>query len=71
MNVVVSLSEQQHMKDDLEYASAVGRLRIRECNLGDVELFNSRVVRSVRHPDGLEMMGNREEATMLVGTNFI
>ena len=71
VNVVVSLSEQQRMKDDLEYASAVGRLRIRECNLGDVELFNSRVVRSVRHPDGLEMMGNREEAMMLVGTKFI
>jgi hypothetical protein len=71
VNIVVSLSEQQRMKDDLEYASAVGRLRVRNCNLGDVELFNSRVVKSAKHPDGLSMMGEREKATMLVGTNFI
>jgi hypothetical protein len=71
VNVVVSLSEQQRMKADPEYANAVRRLRVRECNLGDVELFNSRVVKSVRHPDGLSMIGEREEATMLVGTNFI
>ena len=59
------------MKDDPEYSSAIGRLRIRNCNLGDVELFNSRVIRSVKNPDGLEMTGKREKATMLVGTNFI
>jgi hypothetical protein len=71
VNVVISLSEQQRMKDDPEYASAVGRLRVRDCNLGDVELFNSRVVKSIRHPDGLSMIGEREKATMLVGTNFV
>ena len=59
------------MKDDPVYASAVGRLRVRDCNLGDVELFNSRVVKSAKHPDGLSMAGDRENATMLVGTNFI
>jgi len=59
------------MKDDPEYASAVGRLRVRDCNLGDVELFNSRVVKSVGHPDGLSMVGELEKATMLVGTNFV
>ena len=71
VNVVVSLNEQQRMKDDPEYASAVGRLRIRECNLGDVELFNSRVVKSTRSPDGMDMGNEREKATMLVGTNFV
>jgi len=71
VNVVVSLSEQQRMKDDPEYASAVGRLRVRDCNLGDIELFNSRVVKSTRHPSGLEMKDQREKATMLVGTNFV
>ena len=64
VNVVVSLSEQQRMKDDPEYASAVGRLRVRDCNLGDVELFNSRVTKSTRHPNGLEMTGEREKATI-------
>ena len=71
VNVVVSLSEQQRMKDDPGYASAVERLRVRSCNLGDMELFNSRVVKSMRHPDGLKMAGEREKATMLVGTNFV
>lgn len=40
VNAVISLSEQQRMKEDPEFAAAVGRLRIRECDLGDVELFN-------------------------------
>ena len=71
VNVVVSLSEQQRMKDDPEYSSAVGQLHIRNCNLGGVELFNSRIIKSVKHPDGLEMTGEQERATMLVGTNFV
>ena len=71
VNVVVSLSEQQQMKSNPEYASAVRRLRVRSCNLGDVELFNSRVVKSVRHLDGLSMTGEQEKATMLVRTNFV
>jgi hypothetical protein len=71
INAVISLSEQQRMKDDPEFAAAVGRLWIRECNLGDAELFNGRVVKSVRNPHGLEMNGDRQEATMLVGTNFV
>ena len=71
VNTVISLSEQQRMKEDPEFAAAVGRLRVRECNLGDVELFNERVVKSVRNPHGLDMSGARQEATMLVGTNFV
>ena len=71
INTVISLDEQQRMKGDPEFAAAVGRLRIRECNLGDVELFNERVVKSARHPHGLDMSGEHQKATMLVGTNFI
>ena len=71
VDTVISLNEQQRMKGDPEFAAAVERLRIRECNLGDVELFNERVVRSTRHPHGLDMSGERQTATMLVGTNFI
>ncbi|KAH7909525.1 hypothetical protein BJ138DRAFT_980302, partial [Hygrophoropsis aurantiaca] len=43
INVVVALDEQQRMKDDIEYAAAVGRLRERKCNLEDLDIFNSRV----------------------------
>ncbi|KAI5987835.1 hypothetical protein EDD15DRAFT_2117855, partial [Pisolithus albus] len=43
VNTVVNLTEQQRMKGDLEYGSAVQRLHIRECTLDDVDLFNSRV----------------------------
>ena len=71
VDIVVSLSEQQRMKEDPEFAAAVGRLRIRECNLGDVELFNERVIKSAKNPHGLEMSGDRQRATMLVGTNFV
>ena len=71
VDTVISLSEQQRMKEDPEFAAAVGRLRVRECNLGDVDLFNTRVIKSVRNPHGLDMSGDRQNATMLVGTNFI
>ncbi|KAF9779877.1 hypothetical protein BJ322DRAFT_975897, partial [Thelephora terrestris] len=43
VNTVIALDKQQRMKGDPEFAAAVGRLRIRECHLGDVELFNERV----------------------------
>ena len=71
VNAVMSLNEQQRMKADPEFAAAVGRLRVRECNLGDVELFNERVIKSTRNPNGLDMSGERVTATMLVSTNFI
>jgi hypothetical protein len=71
INTVISLSEQQRMKEDPEFAAAVGRLRVRECNVGDVELFNERVIKSARNSRGLDMSGDRQKATMLVGTNFV
>jgi len=71
INTVISLNKQQRMKGDPEFAAAVERLRVRECNLGDVELFNERVVRSTRHPNGLDMSGEHQTATMLISTNFV
>ena len=70
IDVVLSLNEQHRMKEDPEYAAAVGRLRMRDCTLGDVELFNERVVRSLKHTNGFNMNGERQTATMLVTTNF-
>ncbi|KAG1904463.1 uncharacterized protein F5891DRAFT_895446, partial [Suillus fuscotomentosus] len=43
INVVVSLTEQQRMKGDVQYGDAVCWLRERQCNYDDVKLFNSRV----------------------------
>jgi hypothetical protein len=46
VNTVVNLSEQQHMKDDPEYGEAVMRLRSKTCTHEDVDLFNSKVIKS-------------------------
>ncbi|KAI6126025.1 hypothetical protein EDD16DRAFT_1464929, partial [Pisolithus croceorrhizus] len=43
VNTVVNLTEQQCMKGDPEYGSAVQRLHCQECTIDDVDLFNSRV----------------------------
>lgn len=72
VNTVIELSEQQRMKSDPEYANAVQRLRTRECHLEDVELFNTRVIKSSMYPEGVDM-GNEENSTasMIVNTNLL
>ena len=45
--------------------------RVKDCNLGDVELFNLCVIGSTQNPEGQSMTGERERAIMLVGTNFL
>jgi hypothetical protein len=40
INTVVSLTEQQCMKNDITYGDAVCWLQIRQCTFEDVELFN-------------------------------
>lgn len=58
------------MKDDPEYGSAVQQLRVRECTLDDVDLFNSRVVKSAANPSGIDMSLERNyEAAAIVATN--
>ena len=69
IDTVITLDEQQRMKGDPEFAAVVGRLHI--SNLGDVELLNERVIKSMRHPNRLDMSGECTTATMLVGTNFV
>ena len=72
IDTVVSLTEQERMKTDLEYAAAVNRLRIRECNYGDVELFNSRVIKSAEHPHGVDMgTSDNLSAAAIVSTNLL
>lgn len=69
---VVSLHEQERMKEDPEYAQAVGRLRVRQCIQSDVDLFNSRCVKSFDCPNGVDMgeEGN-VDATIIVPTNLV
>lgn len=60
------------MKDDPEYGSAVQQLRVRECTLDDVDLFNSRVVKSAANPSGIDMSLERNyEAAAIVATNKV
>jgi len=70
INTVISLTEQQRMKGDQQYGEAVSRLRNRSCNQHDVDLFNSRVVKSVTNPSGIDM-GSTEniDATAIVTSN--
>jgi hypothetical protein len=72
VDTVVELSEQQRMKHDPEYASAVQRLRTRQCHLEDMELFNSRLMKSTARPDGIDM-GTAEncDAAAIVNTNLL
>ncbi len=43
------------MKADPEYADAVSRLRVRSCTEEDVDMFNSRVIKSEENSDGIDM----------------
>jgi len=55
INSVITLTEQERMKHDPEYGVAVQRLRVRECTVEDVDLFNSRLVKSVTNDNGMDM----------------
>jgi hypothetical protein len=72
INTVVTLTEQQRMKQDPEYADAVSRLRVRSCTYEDVELFNGRVIKSANHTSGVDM-GTPENiaAAAIVATNNV
>ena len=72
VNAVVSLTEQERMKEDPAYGSAICRLRTRECTLEDVELFNSRVIKSAINETGIDMsLPENLEAAAIVRTNLL
>jgi hypothetical protein len=72
VDTVLDFNEQQRMKDDPGYAEAVLRLRTRTCTFDDVDLFNSRLIRSETHPNGVNL-GTPENllAAAIVNTNHI
>jgi len=72
VDTVVELTEQHRMKRDPGYADAVLRLRSRNCTFEDVDLFNSRVIRSATHPNGIDMStSDNQGAAIIVKTNIM
>jgi PIF1-like helicase len=72
VNAVISLMEQEHMKGDPEYARAVNNLRIHQCSQQDIDLFNSRVIKSVDNPNGVDMSADdKVNSTAIVSTNLL
>jgi hypothetical protein len=70
VSVVITLSKQQRMKDDVEYGLAVNRLRKRECTQDDVDVFNSRVMKTSYRPEGVDLSSiDHKRATAVVTTN--
>lgn len=70
VNIVVELTEQQRMKADKEYSEAVQRLRVRQCEASDVDLFNSRLIKGPENPNGVDMgVMENSRASAIVGTN--
>jgi hypothetical protein len=70
VSTVVNLTEQQHMKDNPEYGQVVMHLCSRNCMPEDMDLFNSRVIKSLNNLGGIDM-GNDENinATAIATTN--
>ena len=72
VNNVIAFSEQKRMKDDPAYAVAVTHLRTRECTLEDVDLFNTRVIKSITNDNGIDMSTEDNfNATAIVPTNLL
>jgi hypothetical protein len=68
--MVVSLMEQQHIKDDPEYGDTVMGLQSRICKYKNLNLFNSRVIKSVNLSGDINM-GNKDNinATAIMTIN--
>jgi hypothetical protein len=72
LNAVVSLTEQERMKGDPEYAHAVNHLRTCQCTTEDMDLFNSCVIKSADNPNGVDMSTTNKTSSMaIVSTNLL
>ena len=72
INAVVSLTDQECMKGDAEYSRAVNNLRTRQCTLEDIDLFNSRVIKSAQNTNGIDMnTANKASPTAIISTNLL
>ena len=66
---VIELTEQKRMKDDVQYAEAILRLRKRKSTRADVALLNTRVMKSSSNPDGVSIQ-NENDTVVIVNTNY-
>ena len=72
INAVVSLTDQEHMKGDTEYSQAVNNLCTCQCTNEDVDLFNSRVIKSIQNPNGININTvDKAGSTAIVSTNLL
>jgi hypothetical protein len=70
VDTVVELTEQQRMKGDPEYGAAMQRLHMRQYVLEDAALFNTRVIKGVSNPTGVDMGSpDNISAAAIVSTN--
>ncbi|KAF5335017.1 hypothetical protein D9758_016196 [Tetrapyrgos nigripes] len=70
-DTVINLTEQKRMSSDPEFGEAILRLRNRECTQDDVDLFNSRRIKSWDHLSGLELSEKKYyDASAIVATNL-
>ena len=72
LNAVMTFTQQKRMETDPQYVSAVTHLRTRECTLDDIDLFNSRIVKSSNFEHGILMNEDTNfNATAIVRTNLL
>lgn len=72
VDTVIELTEQERMKGDKEYGDAVQRLHTRNCIPSDVDLFNSRLIKSLNNPSGQNMgQSGNIHAPAIVNTNRV
>jgi len=70
INAVILLTEQERMKGDPEYSCAINNLCTRPCTFEDVNLFNSRLIKSVQNTNGINMnLVDKASSTEIVFTN--
>ncbi|KAF5349845.1 hypothetical protein D9758_014037 [Tetrapyrgos nigripes] len=70
-DTVITLMEQNCMSSDPEYGAAVLWLRSRNCTQEDVDLFNSRRIKSWNHLSGLQLSEKKHyDASAIVATNL-
>lgn len=69
---VVELHHQHRMHRDPEYGEAVKRLRTAQCTQADADLFNSRVMKGIDNPGGVDMSNPENSSSIaVVATNSL
>ena len=72
IDTVITLVEQNRMASDPEFAQAISRLRVRSCTVDDMDLFNTRVMKSPLKEDGIDLgLPEFRDANVIVQTNHL